>query len=152
MMIALIVITLAVPPAAKALAVIATVYGILQGLKQVPALTQYLTGWIAVAVNVLLTAGGLLIAIPADQLYTTNTLVLLITTILGSAGVHGTVKSMSQPTVLATVPPSTQVKSVAATLVPDNPAAVSVVAPKEPVIVDTATFPAPVVPPKPPVT
>lgn len=139
----IIFLAVTIPPAAKVLAIVGSVYGILQGLKQVPKFTKNLTGWIAVAVNVLLTAGGLLIAIPADQLYTTNTLVLLITTILGSAGVHGTVKSMSPPTVLATIPPSTQAKEVPATLVPDNPAAVPVDPPKEAVIVDTVAFPKP---------
>lgn len=119
-------VALSIPPAAKVLVVVGAVYGILQGLKKVPALTQYLTGWLAVAVNVALTVCGLLVAIPADQLYTANTAMLLVTTILGSAGVHGTVKAMSPPTVLATVPPSTVVKEVPATLEPVNPAAVPV--------------------------
>lgn len=119
-------VTASVPPAAKVLAIVGSVYGILQGLKKIPALTQYLTGWLAVAVNVALTVCGLLVAIPADQLYTANTALLLVTAILGSAGVHGTVKSMSSPTVLATIPPSSAVKEVPATLIPDNPAAVPV--------------------------
>ena len=117
-------INVSVPPAAKVLAVIGAVYGIIQAAKKIPAFTKYLTGWVAIAVNVLLSAGGLLIAIPADQLYTANTLLALISTALGAAGIHGTVSAMSPPTILATVPPSTQVKEVAATLVPDNPAAV----------------------------
>lgn len=117
-------VTLTIPPAAKVLAIVASVYGIIQTLKKVPGVTQYLTGWVAVVVNIALSVGGLMLAIPPDQLYTSNTAVLLITTILGSAGVHGTVKSMSEPTVLATVPPSTTVKEVPATLVPKNPAAV----------------------------
>lgn len=124
--IAFVSVAVSIPPAAKVLGIIGTVYGILQGLKKVPAFTQYLTGWIAVGVNALFTVCGLLLAVPADQLYTINTAVLLITTILGSAGIHGTVSSMSQPTVLATIPPSTQAKEVPATLVPENPSAVPI--------------------------
>ena len=117
-------VTFAIPPAAKTLAVIGAVYGILQGAKKIPALTQYLTGWVAVAFNVALTSGGLLVAIPPDQLYTTNTLMLLVTTILAAAGVHGTVKSFSQPKVLASFPPDPQVKEVPAKLEPLDPNAV----------------------------
>lgn len=124
-------ISINIPPAEQTLAVIGVVYGAIQGLKKIPALTQYLNGWIAVGVNLVLTVGGILATVPADQLYTVNTLGLLLTAILGSAGVHGTVKSMSQPQVLATIPPSTQVKEVPATLVPDNPAAVPAEKPKE---------------------
>ena len=119
-------VTLSVPPAAKVLAVIGAVYGILQTAKKIPAFTKYLTGWVAVAVNVALSAGGLVLAIPADQLYTTNTLLALISTALGAAGIHGTVSAMTPPTVLATVPPSTEVKAVPAALVPTDPAAVPV--------------------------
>ena len=117
-------ITLTVPPAAKVLAVSASVYGILLAAKKVSALTKFLQGWVSIAFNVALTITGLIIAIPADQLYTANTAITLISTALAAAGVHGTVKSLSQPTVLATVPPSTQVKEVPATLVPDDPKAV----------------------------
>ena len=120
----MITIPLAIPPAAKVLAISGSVYGILLAAKKIPALTQYLTGWLAIAINVALSVLGLVIAIPADQLYTTNTALTLLTVALGAAGVHGTVKSMSEPQVLATIPPSTQVKEVPATLVPDNPKAV----------------------------
>ena len=119
-------IALNIPAAAKVLAVIGSVYGLLQAAKKIPALTQYLTGWVAIAVNVLLSAGGLLIAIPADQLYTQSTLLALVTTVLSAAGIHGTVSAMSQPQVLATVPPSTQVKEVPAVLEPIDPKAVPV--------------------------
>lgn len=118
------IVTINLPPATSALAIIGAIYATIQGLKKIPRLTQYLTGWWAVGLNAALAVCGELIVVPADQLYTVNTLLLLITTILGAAGVHGTVKSMSPPTVLATVPPSTQVKEVPATLEPVNPAAV----------------------------
>jgi putative copper export protein len=120
----MLLVALTIPPAAKALAVIGAVYGLIQGAKKIPAVTPYLTGWVAVAVNVILTACGLLLTIPPDQLYTTNTALLLLTTILGAAGVHGTVASFTPPQILASVPPSTQVKEVPATLVPDDPKAV----------------------------
>jgi hypothetical protein len=121
-----------VPPAAKVLAVSGAVYGILLAAKKIPALTGFLQGWVAIAFNVALTIAGLVITIPADQLYTVNTALTLISTALAAAGVHGTVKSMSAPTVLATIPPSTQVKEVPATLVPDNPKAVVTDSPAAP--------------------
>jgi hypothetical protein len=122
----LITVALTIPPAAKVLAISGSVYGILLGAKKIPALTQYLTGWVAVAFNVVLSVIGMVIAIPADQLYTENTALTLITAALGAAGVHGTVKSMSKPTVLATTPPDTTVKQVPATLEPVDPNAVPV--------------------------
>ena len=115
-------VVLSIPPAAKVLAVIAVVYPVIQLLKKVPALTPYLTGWVAVGLNAVLTACGLLLTIPPDQLYTTNTLITLLTAILGAAGVHGTVASFSTPTMLGTTPPATQIKEVPAKLVPENPA------------------------------
>lgn len=105
-------IAISLPPAAKALAVMGVVYGLIQALKQAPFLTPYLTGIWAIALNVVLTSLGLLIAIPADQLYTTNTLLTLLSTALGAAGVHGTVKLMSAPAVPAT----------AAVMTPSGPA------------------------------
>jgi hypothetical protein len=120
-----IAITLAsIPPAAKTLAVIVAVYGVLQAVKKIPGINP--TGWVAVLFNLLLTACGLLVVIPADQLYTTGTLIALLTSAASAAGIHGTVKSLSAPTVLATIPPSTAVHEVPATLVPDNPAAVPI--------------------------
>jgi hypothetical protein len=113
------------PEAAKVLAVIAAVYPLIQGLKRVPKFTAFITGWKAIALNVVLTACGLLVAVPADHLYTANTAILLLTTILGSAGIHGTVSAMSAPQVLAITPPGTQVHEVAATLEPVNPKDVS---------------------------
>jgi hypothetical protein len=120
----LILVAFTIPPAAKVLAISGSVYGILLAAKKIPALTQYLTGWLAVGFNVALSILGLLIAIPADQLYTANTALTLLTVALGAAGVHGTVKSMSEPQVLATIPPDPQVREMPATLVPDNPKAV----------------------------
>ena len=122
----IVAVAFTIPPAAKVLAISGSVYGILLAAKKIPALTQYLTGWLSVAFNVALTIVGLLIAIPADQLYTVNTAMTLLTAGLGAAGIHGTVKSMSAPQVLATIPPDTQVKEVPATLVPNNPKAVPV--------------------------
>jgi hypothetical protein len=123
---ALPLLLLSLPPAAKVLAVMGSVYGLLFGLKKIPALTPYLTGTVAIALNVVTTVLGLLLALPAEQLYTSNTLVLIVTTVLGSAGIHGTVKAMSPPQVLATHPPDPTVKEVPATLVPIDPAAVAV--------------------------
>jgi len=85
-----------IPPAAKVLAVVGAVYVILQGLKKVPGLSNILSGWVAVAVNIIFSACGLLVTIPADQLYTANTLITLITVSLSAAGIHGTVSTMSK--------------------------------------------------------
>jgi hypothetical protein len=82
-----------IPPAAKILAVVAVVYPLVQMLKKAPPLARYIKGWVAIALNIALSAGGLLIAIPADQLYTTNTLIALFQVVLGAAGVHGTVNA-----------------------------------------------------------
>lgn len=90
----------AIPPSVKVLAVVGAVYGILQSLKKVPVLAPYLTGWIAMILNVALSVLGTLVTIPADQLYTQGTLNALVTVIitsLSAAGIHGTVKSMSPP-------------------------------------------------------
>ena len=116
-----------IPPAAKTLVVIVAVFTILQAMKLSPWLNQYVvTGWKAVGLNVLLTIGGLLVTVPAANLYTLNTFVLVITSVLGSAGLHGTQKAFSDPTVLATIPPSKEPLDMAAHLEPDNPKAVPV--------------------------
>jgi hypothetical protein len=119
-MIVLVAVALTIPPAAKVLAIAALVYAVIQGVKQIPALTPYLTGWVAIGVNVALTATGLLIAIPADQLYTMNTLMALVTACLTAAGVHGTVSAMSPPQMLVTTPPSAVVHEAPATLQPES--------------------------------
>ena len=90
-------LTITVPPAAKVLAIVAVVYPLIQLLKEIPALTPYIKGWWAVALNVALSALSLLITVPADQLYSVNTLLALVTVILGAAGVHGTVQNLSKP-------------------------------------------------------
>ncbi len=97
-LLALLLFTLpTIPPAAKLLAIVALVYPILQRIKKIPALNPYIKGWVAVTLNVLLSAGGLLIVTPADQLYTTNTLLALVTTVLTAAGIHGTVSHLQNP-------------------------------------------------------
>jgi hypothetical protein len=91
----LLLVALTIPPAAKVLAVTAVVYATIQALKKVPTLAPYLKGWVAVAVNILFSASGLIITIPAAQLYTQETLLTLITTVLTAAGIHGTVQNLS---------------------------------------------------------
>lgn len=100
-------ITLTVPPAAKVLAIVAVVYPLIQLLKKIPALTPYLIGWVSIALNVVLSACGLLIAIPPSQLYTSDTLLALITVCLSAAGVHGTVSAMSSQ---QSTPPASSAK------------------------------------------
>lgn len=88
-------LTITVPPAAKVLAVVVVVYPFIQGIKKIPALTPHIKGWWAVALNIVLSALGLIVTIPADQLYTTNTAFALLTAILAAAGIHGTVSTLS---------------------------------------------------------
>lgn len=133
--------TIAVPPAAKVVAASIAVYGVLMGLKKIPALTKYITGWVSLVINVLMAIASLFVppsAIDASNLYTTSTLLAVInavatalTTSASAAGIQGTIKSFSKPQVLATIPPDPQVKSVDATLTPDNPKAVALDPKKE---------------------
>lgn len=92
---------LSLPPAVKTLAVLGFVYGIIQILKQSTVLAPYITGWKATALNAVLSLLGLLVVIPADQLYSLSTLGTTITTwlgiVLGAAGIHGTVSKLSGP-------------------------------------------------------
>lgn len=90
-------LTLVVPPAAKVIAVVVVIYGVIQGLKQIPGLKPYLTGWTAITLNIVLSVLALFVgptAIPADQLYTVNTLMTVLSVGLGAAGIHGTVSTM----------------------------------------------------------
>lgn len=127
-------ITIPIPPAAKVVAAFLLIYTVMFGLKKIPRLVPYLQGWVAIVFNIALAVASLFVppsSIQPSQLYTMSTgmavlnaILTAITTSAAAAGIHGTVKSLSQPTVLATVPPSTQVKEVPATLVPDNPKAI----------------------------
>lgn len=86
------------PPAAvlevKTLAIAAGVYSIIQVLKQAPVLQPYLKGWLAIALNVLLSITGALMVIPAGQVFTFPTIVTVLSAALAAAGVHGTVNSL----------------------------------------------------------
>ena len=84
-----------IPPAAKVLAVAVVVYGIIQAVKLSPLVGPKISGWVALALNIVLNGLGALVVIPADQLYTGNTLILVVTAALGSAGIHGTVSKLS---------------------------------------------------------
>src|SRR6267154_204510 len=98
----IIIFAIALPPAAKTLIVIGSVYAIMFAAKQNASIAKYLTGWAAVVVNVILTALGLLMAIPADQLYTLNTFTSVVIGVLGSSGIHGMVNAI--PATKATQP------------------------------------------------
>lgn len=89
------VIAFSIPPAAKVIAIAATVYAILQAVKK--AIPQ-LNGWYSVALNVVLSAIGVVVAVPADQLYTVATLTTLITAVAAAAGIHGTVQNLTEST------------------------------------------------------
>jgi hypothetical protein len=83
-----------IPPAARTLAIAGSVYGILRAAKTNDWVIQYINGWIAVAFNLMLTILGIVILVPSDQLYTTNTLVTVITGVLTSSGIHGMSKNI----------------------------------------------------------
>jgi hypothetical protein len=98
---------LAVPTPVKALAIAAAVYGILQAAKVSPWLGQYVAGWWALLINAALTILAFWLTIPSTQLYTWGTLTATIVTILGSAGIHGSVQKL----VLPAPPPATSALS-----------------------------------------
>ena len=89
----LVAVALAVPPALKVIAVSGLVYAVIQGAKKSPWLGSMIQGWWAVALNVVLTVSGIVAVIPADQLYTMQTLETTILAVLASAGIHGTVQN-----------------------------------------------------------
>jgi hypothetical protein len=121
------IVVFVLPPAVKTLAILGFVYGIIQILKQSPVLAPYIKGWVAVALNATLSALGLLLAIPPAQLYDPTTLGVTFTTwlgiVLGAAGIHGTIKSFSQPTVLAIPSAGGTAVNVPAMVVPVDPRA-----------------------------
>ena len=77
--------------AAKVIAIAVVVYPVRQALKK--ALPN-LSGWYAVGVNVFLSLLGVIVAVPADQFFTVDTLAMLITAATAAAGIHGTVKNL----------------------------------------------------------
>lgn len=93
----LVLVTVALPPAGKVLAVAAVVYVLMQSLKKVPQVSDRLKGWWAVALNVGLTVLGIVVATPASQLYTPQTLQAVAAAVLASAGIHGTVSKVILP-------------------------------------------------------
>jgi hypothetical protein len=117
----------AIPPAVKTLAMLGFVYAIVQILKQSTLLAPYIVGWVAIALNAVLSGLGLLVVIPPAQLYDLTTLGTTFTVwlgiVLGAAGLHGTVKALSPPTVLATMPGSMTPVKVPAVVVPLDPTA-----------------------------
>src|SRR3954468_16413947 len=80
--------------AAKVIAIAVIIYPILQGVKKaIPSLS----GWYAVALNVVLALGGVIVAVPANQLFSVGTLLMFITAATAAAGIHGTIKSLTAP-------------------------------------------------------
>lgn len=85
---------LTVPTPVKALAIAAAVYAILQAAKASPWLGKYITGWWALILNGLLTVLAFIATVPAAQLYTWGTVEAIVLTILGGAGIHGSVQNL----------------------------------------------------------
>ena len=75
----------------KIIAISATVYGLLQLLKQ---FAPGICGAHALAVNVLMSAVGLLATMPPEQILTVQTFSALAAVVSGAAGIHGTVKKL----------------------------------------------------------
>jgi hypothetical protein len=79
---------------AKILAIAAAVYAVLQVAKKVfPSIGG---GW-ALALNIGLSVLGFLVTVPVANLLSIDTLTGLIMAVAASAGIHGTVKSMTAP-------------------------------------------------------
>jgi hypothetical protein len=76
----------------KALAIAAAIYPLLQLAKK---LFPALGGPWAIALNIALAALGFVVTVPSAQLVSVDTLVGLITAVSAAAGIHGTVKSLS---------------------------------------------------------
>lgn len=77
--------------AGKVLGIMASVYAILQLLKK---LFPAISGWVAVALNIVLSVIGTVVLVPADQFFSLQTLLTAITAAAGAAGVHGTVQNL----------------------------------------------------------
>jgi len=77
--------------ATKVIAIAAVIYPVLELVKK---LIPQVSGWYSVGLNVFLSTAGIIIAVPADQLFTLNTLIMLITASTAAAGIHGTVQNM----------------------------------------------------------
>lgn len=75
----------------RIVAIAATIYAFMQGVKQFIPL---LSGWWAVAINILLSTSALLAITPSDQVFTPATMAALVTTVLTAAGIHGTVSKL----------------------------------------------------------
>jgi hypothetical protein len=83
-----------VPPAARTLAIAGSVYGIMFAAKKNDWVCQYINGWLAVGFNFILTVLGLLVVVPAEQLYTLNTFTAIVVGVLSSSGIHGMSKAI----------------------------------------------------------
>lgn len=102
-----------IPTAASLLIAIGAVYTIMLAVKQNDWVKANVNGWWAVALNLILSALSILVLVPVNQLYTLNTLVTLIVTLLSSSGVHGMVKSVPNSSSEAPSTPLTaDIKSV----------------------------------------
>lgn len=88
--------TLSWPTPVTALAIAAAVYSILQAAKASPWLGQYITGWFALILNGALTVLAYVATVPSAQLYSWTTVTAIIITVLGGAGIHGSVKNLLQ--------------------------------------------------------
>jgi hypothetical protein len=126
------ILAMAVPAPMKTLAVLGFVYAVIQILKRSSLLVPYLKGWVAVGLNAALSGIGLLVVLPPAQLYDPATLGVTFTTwlgiVLGAAGIHGTVTSLSAPTILASVKVDDQrvIQQMPAMLVPIDAKAIPI--------------------------
>lgn len=78
----------------KIVAISGGVYAVLQVLKQAPVLQKYLSGWVAIALNVAMSVTGVLLALQPSQVFTVQTLTTILAAALGAAGIHGTVSAL----------------------------------------------------------
>jgi hypothetical protein len=99
----LLALTISTATAAKILGIAGGVYAVLQVAKKI---FPSLAGPWALALNFALSVGGVLIAVPPDKLLSVDTLVSVLTAVAAAAGIHGTVKNVSDSSSTSPAPTS----------------------------------------------
>jgi hypothetical protein len=78
----------------KVISISIAVSAIMLVLKQAPVLQKWIQGWVAIAVNVVLSVVGVYAVVQPSQVFTLQTFLTVLTAALAAAGVHGTTTKM----------------------------------------------------------
>ena len=73
----------------KVIAISGLVYAVIKAAKQSPWFAPYLSGWLAVVVNVVFTIVGVVVTAQPDTLWTVGTLQAILIAVFMSSGIHG---------------------------------------------------------------